>query len=176
MSVNGSTAFVALILLAGGVPAVAQSPDAQSKTVIGPSNPDLVNGAEELLARNPEEGIRLTRRGLAVATSSRERQAAFANLCAGYLMIEQYTTALAYCDKALAENDSNWRALSNRALVYIKTGRYDEAKADIERGAALAPQATTIKEVRGLLLDATQPVTPNIEIDDRRETAPDGNG
>jgi len=40
--------------------AVAQ----ESKTVIGPSNPDLHDGANALLAGDAEEGVRLTLLGL----------------------------------------------------------------------------------------------------------------
>lgn len=151
----------------------ADNDDVQAKTVIGPRNPDLTNGASELLAGNVEEGIRLTRLGLDVAVGQRERQAGLGNICAGYVMLEQYDTALEYCNQALQEYDRNWRALCNRALIYIKQKRYVEAASDLERGEALAPNARSLKEVRGIYLDATEPVTPNIVIDDRRSPKKD---
>lgn len=167
----------ALLLIFGGVVAAdVHDSEMQPKTVIGPRNPDLRDGAHELMAGRAEEGIRLTERGLAAAIGQRERQAGLANLCAGYLMIEKYETALEYCDEALAENDRNWRALSNRALIYVKTGRYAEADADLKRGEALVPKAKSIKEVRGMYMDATEPVTPNIVIDDRRAGTADDDG
>lgn len=162
------TLLVATLLVTGGAAAAPGESDMQMKTVLGPRNPDLVDGAQELLAGRIEEGIRLTQRGLAAALGRRERQAALANLCAGYLLIEQYPTALEYCNRALKENDRNWRALSNRALVYVMTERYEEAEVDLARGEAIAPNATSLKEVRGMLLDAIAPVAPNIEVDDRR--------
>ena len=64
--------------------------------------------------------------------------------------------------------------MSNRALTYVYTGRYDEARVDLERGEEIAPHAQSLKEVRGILLDATNPVVPNIVIDDRREGDDDG--
>ena len=141
---------------------------AQAKTVIGPTNPDLAAGAQALRLGKAEEGIRLTRLGLAVAHGQRERQAALANLCAGYVLLEQYDTALTYCDSALEENERNWRAYSNRALAYVKMKRFEEAEADVARGQELQPNAWSLKVVKGMLLDETQPVAPNIVIDDRQ--------
>lgn len=139
------------------------------RTVLGPRNPPLHDGAQELLDGNAEEGIRLTLIGLERAVGARERRAALSNLCAGHLMLKQYDTALEWCDRAIEDNQNNWRAFSNRALVNVYTGRFDEARADLERGEAIAPNARHLKEVRSILLDATDPVVPNIVIDDRRD-------
>lgn len=147
--------------------------EAQARTVIGPRNPDLVAGADALLAGDAEKGIRLTKLGLEAAQGRREHQAAFANLCAGHVMLSQYETALDYCDRALAVNERHWRALCNRALIYLRLGRFEEAKADLDLGQSIAPNATALKEVRGLLLDATDPVRPRVTIDDRRESTGD---
>jgi hypothetical protein len=38
------------------------------------------------------------------------------------------------------------------------------------------PKAKSIKEVRGMYMDATEPVTPNIVIDDRRAGTADDDG
>lgn len=156
-----------LIALIGGF-AHAEIEDESTKTIIGPRNPALSNGARELLAGNIEEGLRLSKLGLDVAVGQRERQAGLGNICAGYVMLQQYATALEYCDQALSEYDRNWRALCNRALIYLKTERFAEAEADLQMAEAIAPKATALKEVRGMLLDATEPVTPNIVIDERR--------
>ena len=167
------TPFIVLFLVGVATlnPVFAQD-SAQAKTVIGPTNPDLAAGAQALRLGKAEEGIRLTRLGLAVAHGQRERQAALANLCAGYVLLEQYDTALTYCDSALEENERNWRAYNNRALAYVKLKRFVEAEADIARGQELQPNAWSLKVVKGMLLDETQPVAPNIVIDDRQ--GPDG--
>ena len=145
---------------------------AQSNTtVIGPSNPDLKYGADALLAGDADEGVRLTLIGLKFATGARERQTAKSNLCAGYLMLREYDTALAYCNEVLGENDRHWRAYSNRALIYVKLGRFDDAKQDLEKGEAISRSSRTLKAVRRMLLDATNPVSPTIVIDDRRDSA-----
>ena len=156
-----------LCFFAAGV--LAQS----NTTVIGPSNPDLKYGADALLAGDADEGVRLTLIGLKFAGGKRDRQTAKSNLCAGYLMLREYDTALAYCDEVLAENDEYWRAYSNRALVYVKIGRFEDAEQDLQRGEAIRPGSRTLKAVRRMLLDAASPVSPNIIIDDRRDPAED---
>lgn len=107
--------------------------------------------------------------GLSQAGSSRERQTGKSNLCAGYALLENYTTALSYCDEVLAENDKHWRAYSNRALIYIKLRRFDEAEQDLLKGEAISPRASTLRAVRKMYLDATDPVAPIIVIDDRQD-------
>ena len=141
----------------------------EARTVIGPSNVDLQDGANALLAGDATEGIRLTLLGLERTVSQRDRHTAWSNLCAGYVMLEQLSTALEYCDMVIAENQRHWRAFSNRALVYVKLRRYDEAEQDLQKAEAIAPNARTIRAVRAMLLDAIQPVSPSIIIDDRRQ-------
>lgn len=146
----------------------ADEHEVNPKTVLGPRNPPLAEGAQALLRGDAERGLRLTRRGLEMALGRRERQAGLSNMCAGHVMLEQFHEALDYCNRALAENENNWRALCNRALIYTRLGRFDEADTDLDKAEALAPRARAIKEVRGMYLDATDPVQPNIVIDDRR--------
>ena len=142
-----------------------------NKTVIGPTNPDLKYGADALLAGDADEGVRLTLIGLEFARGARERQTAKSNLCAGYLMLREYDTALAYCNEVLGENDGHWRAYSNRALIYVKLGRFEDAERDLAIGEAIRPSSRKLKAVRRMLLDATNPVSPTIIIDDRRDSA-----
>ena len=163
--------ILTIVLFLVGIATVNSSlaeQSAQAKTVIGPTNPNLADGAQALRLGNAEEGVRLTRLGLAVAHGQRERQAALANLCAGYVLLGQFDTALTYCDTALEENERNWRAYNNRALAYVELKRFEEAEADITRGLELQPNAWSLKVVKGMLLDETQPVAPNIVIDDRQ--------
>lgn len=148
-------------------PAVAQ----QNTTVIGPTNTDLSDGASALLAGDAEEGVRLTLRGLNHENTTRSRLTGMTNLCAGYIMLDQLQEALSYCDQVIAETDRNWRAYCNRALAYVKLERYGEAEQDLQNAEALASNARNIKIVRSMLLDATDPVAPNIVVDDRRRPA-----
>ncbi len=174
MNIPRPLLLVLTLALAGAAFGDEPLSETDPRTVLGPRNPPLHDGAQELLDGNAEEGVRLTLLGLEQALGRRERQAALSNLCAGYLLLERYDEALAYCDRAIEENENNWRALSNRALIYVYTGRYDEARVDLDRGEAVAPNARSLKEVRGILLDETDPVVPNITIDDRRVTDDEG--
>ena len=141
----------------------------ESRTVIGPSNIDLADGAAALRIGDVEEGVMLTQRGLRSAASERDRVAGYSNLCAGLIMLSRYEEAVEACDSAIMLNDRHWRAFSNRALAYIKLQRYPEAERDIRRGEELNPTARNLKVVKSMYLDATDPVTPSIIIDDRRQ-------
>lgn len=169
------TSIAAVLLLpVAGWPQTADRKADGPVTVIGPRNPDLKEGAEALLAGNAERGVELTLRGLQVATGAREEEAALSNLCAGYIMLRKYDEALKYCDLLLARNDRNWRGYNNRAVVYINTGQYDKAHADLSKGEELNPNARTLRIARAMYLDAVEPVSPEVEIDDRQRV-PDEN-
>ena len=163
-------AIVALCLLLAAWPALAEEEDRaiQNKTIIGPKNLHLYDGANELLAGDFEEGVRLTALGLEFATSNRERKIAHSNLCAGYLMLGQLETALWHCNWVLERDENHWRSYNNRALVYLAMERYEESEADIQRGQGINPRSEKLKEVKGMYLDEVEPVTENITIDDRR--------
>ncbi len=162
------TAMASMLSMPG--PADAQE---SSKTVLGPRNIDLADGAAALIAGDAIEGVRLTERGLVAAQGNREKKIAHSNLCAGYLLLNLPRKALEHCDEVIALDPDYWRAYNNRALVFLALDRYEESEADIRRGQALRPESTTLKEVRGLYLDETQPVTERVEVDDRRSAAGD---
>jgi len=140
----------------------------QSKTVIGPRNVHIADGADALMAGDGEDGVRLTLLGLAAAHGAYEKKIAHANLCAGYLLLEQPQTALEHCNWVLERYDAHWRTYNNRALVLLRLERYQEAADDIRKGQEIRPNSKTLKIVKGLYLDETRPVTPQVEIDDRR--------
>ena len=77
--------FLPLLMLLAAF-AEAQVPAGQSgavaRTVIGPDNADLADGAAALRVGNAEDGVRLTERGLKSASSRRDRVAGYSNLCA----------------------------------------------------------------------------------------------
>jgi tetratricopeptide (TPR) repeat protein len=135
---------------------------------IGSANPDLSDGARALLGGRNEEGIRLTLKGLKAANGKREEEIALSNLCAGYTNLGDYDTALKYCDLLLQRNDKLWRVYNSRALIYIRTKQYEKAEQELIKGEALNAGARSMKIARALYLDATQPVAPEIEVDDRK--------
>lgn len=144
--------------------------DRNPTTVIGPSNVPLHEGAQELLAGNDAEGIRLTLQGLKIAHGNREEEAALSNLCAGYIKMQLYDTALRYCNLLLQRNDAHWRGYNNRAVVYIMTEQWELADSDLKSAEALRPDAKTVKVARAMYMDAVHPVAPEVEIDDRRQS------
>jgi tetratricopeptide (TPR) repeat protein len=167
-----------LLILLGSLGQVqAQAPerqsDASAKTVIGPGNIDLADGAAALRVGNAEDGVRLTQRGLRNANNQRDRVAGYSNLCAGLVMLDRLDEALDACNRALELDDRHWRSYSNRALVYLKQKRYAEAEQDISTGEELSPNARKLKTLRAMYRDAIDPVSPSIIIDDRREAAAD---
>lgn len=155
-------------LLLAGLPAAATE---EAKTVIGPSNVDLHDGANALMAGNGEEGVRLTLRGLELAKGAREEKIGHSNLCAGYVLINQPEKALPHCNWVLERDDRHWRTYNNRALVYMRLERLEEAEEDIRKGQELHPKSRNLKIVKGMYLDKTKPVKTKIEVDDRRSAA-----
>ena len=173
MILRGFVPLLALLGIVMVVPANGQE-DSQPRTVIGPSNIDLADGATALRTGNAEDGVRLTQSGLRSAANDRERVAGYSNLCAGLVMLERLDEALDACNQALIINDRHWRSYSNRALVYLKQKRYADAERDITDGEAINPNARTLKIVKAMLLDETDPVAPSITIDDRRHVPVEG--
>lgn len=168
-----TSSVAAVAILSGLSPDYALAQQGDAKTVIGVRNAYLADGAEALLARDGEVGVRLTLQALEFAHGAREVKFAHANLCAGYVMIEKPRTALEHCDWVLERDPNYWRAYNNRAIAYLQLERYEESEADIARGQALQPGSDKLKTVKGMLLDETDPVTESIEIDERRSTVDD---
>ena len=161
-----------LIVLAMTMLAAAQvyaDDRAESKTVIGPRNIYLYDGANALKAGNSAEGVPLTLRGLELAQGLREEKIAHANLCAGFLLLGQAETALEHCNWVLERDPYHWKTYNNRAIVYLRLERFEESEADIKRGQELNPRSEKLKEVKGMYLDEVQPVDEKITIDDRRK-------
>jgi tetratricopeptide (TPR) repeat protein len=145
----------------------------EAKTVLGPSNVYLYDGANALMAGDGAEGVRLTQKGLQVAHGAREERIGHSNLCAGFLMIDQPETALVHCNWVLERDARHWRTYNNRALVYMRLERYEDAEEDIRKGQELRPNSKNLKIVKGMYLDETQPVKPRVEADDRRTVPKD---
>ncbi len=158
----------ASLLLLALSPALAGE---EAKTVLGPDNIYLYDGANALMAHDGKEGVRLTLLGLNTASNARERKVAHSNLCAGFLLINELEKALTHCNWVIERDARHWRTYNNRALVLMRLERFDEAEEDIRKGQALRPNSKKLKIVKGMYLDETQPVTPKIEIDERRQAA-----
>ena len=168
MTGRGHSVVLVVLVSLLSIPGISAGQES-SKTVIGPRNIDLAEGANALLAGDAAEGVRLTLRGLQMAQGNRELKIAHSNLCAGYMMLNLPRKALEHCDAVIEIDDTYWRAYNNRALAYLALNRLEESEADIRRGQALRPESTTLKIVKGMYLDETQPVTERVEVDERRD-------
>ena len=135
---------------------------------VGSANQPLADGARALLGDRYEEGIRLTLAGLKIARNQREEEIALSNLCAGYTNLGDYATALKYCDMLEQRNPGLWRVHVSKALIYVKTKKYDLAESSLIKAEQLNSGAHSLKVARALYLDATQPVRPEIHVDDRQ--------
>ncbi|MEP7246991.1 MAG: tetratricopeptide repeat protein [Gammaproteobacteria bacterium] len=135
--------FAAALMAAGSARAVEP---VQSATVMGPSNPQLSDGATALDAGNAEEGIRLTLDGLKTPTEPHDKAAGYSNLCAGYAMLKQWDEALESCNTSIALDKNNWRTFNNRAAAHAGKGQYELAVADIRAGLDIAPNSRTLLE------------------------------
>lgn len=167
----GTRCYILLVtLLLASSPATSSE---ESKTVLGPDNINLYDGANALKAGNGEDGVRLTLLGLQMAIGPREEKIGHANLCAGLLLVNQPEDALVHCNWVIERDAMHWRTYNNRALVYLRLKRFDEAEKDIQQGQALQPGSENLKIVKGMYLDETQPVTPKIEVDERRQAKDD---
>ena len=163
--------IVALLLLAS--PQVAEQKPG-SETVLGPQNPELHEGAELIKAGNvsqdPEmvrRGIELTKAGLRYARGDRDENAGLSNLCAAFIIIRELDRAIGYCDLAIQRDPNNWHAYSNRALAYIFKKDFAAAERDLNRGLEIQPNSRILEKVRLLYLNETDPVEPQVVIDDR---------
>ena len=141
-------AHVAAVLIAGLATsgAVLAAEPSQSSTVMGPTNPQLAEGATALDEGRTEEGIRLTLEGLKLPTDLKDKAAGYSNLCAGYAMLRMWDEALQHCNTAIELDRYNWRSFNNRAAVYAGEGQYDLAVNDIRAGLDIAPNSRTLNE------------------------------
>lgn len=137
-------ATLAALLAAAGV--AHAEPPTHSSTVLGPSNPQLSEGASALDAGRIEEGIRLTLEGLQGPNVPQDKAAGYSNLCAGYALLKQWEEALKHCNTALALDDKNWRTFNNRAAIHSGRGQFDLAMRDVRAGLELAPNSRTLRE------------------------------
>ncbi len=148
-----------LFLLSGFLGSYAA--DSRSVSVIG-TNEHLSNGAQALLMGNHHEGVRLTRKGLSMATSRAHRSTALNNLCAGLVGIEEFDEAIEICDEALTVNEKNWRIYNNRALAYLGKGDIEKARRDVEAGLALSPESVKLARVQAMI--TARDVQPTVTI------------
>ncbi len=92
-----------------------------------------VYGARDIESGDYAKGVRrlLTRLGDTHRANS-TRTPVVINLCAGYTMLEDFETAMQYCDAAVASGWSTGLALNNRGALHARKGDYENAILDFQ--------------------------------------------
>lgn len=142
--------------------------EATNTIIIGPTNLPLSEGVAALKEGDAKRALPLLQQGLRRVTADRDFVIALSNICAAYVLLEDYPTAISYCTRAIEMNPRFWRAMNNRALAHLGAGDYPAADADIRRGLEIAPQATNLSRTRLRYQQIVDPLVPVIVIDDRR--------
>jgi len=146
---------LAACLIAGHLSAQLGEPNPDNRTVLGGGNDLLAAGANAIRAGVYDEGIRLTSLGLERGgNTDYDRAAALSNLCAAYAAKGMPDTAIKHCTEALAINNRNWRAFSNRSYAYWLKGMYSEATFDLDAAAAISPKARQVQQIRAMINEA----------------------
>ena len=79
------------------------------------------------------------------------KTAAYSNLCAALGTQGEYDDALEACDKAIDLAPQNWRALSNRAVIYSLTGNEEQAREDMQAAILLAADEPKLAQNQKIL-------------------------
>jgi Flp pilus assembly protein TadD len=150
-----------------GQPARFNDPTRQTdnRIVLGVANQYLAAGAEAILAKQYDDGIRLTKLGLERALSN-ERSAGLSNLCAAHAAKGETKEAIEACTQSLAIDDGNWRAYNNRSYAYYRAGRYVEANTDLVKALEINPNARTMATIRELLNERT--LRPSVIVEEHQ--------
>jgi tetratricopeptide (TPR) repeat protein len=130
-----------------------------SRSVYG-TNPYLSDGATALMLGNYARGVELTREGLKEILTTEERVTMLSNLCAGYVGLKEYDTAIVYCNRSLALDPDNWRALQNRAAAHAGIGQIGKALRDAEHGLELNPGSDSLKLTLSIVREQAKRARP----------------
>ncbi len=167
---------IAILAIALGASAAADEPKksvkgkiyepTEMKTVIGPVNQYAADGVLALREGDAERALPLLQKGLKRAQGDRDFVIGLSNICAAYVLLGEFSTAVTYCDRGLEIKPRFWRAFNNRALAYLGMNDLEQAKRDIDAGLALAPQSLNLKKTLDVYDQMMNPVEPVIIIDD----------
>ncbi|MAC90202.1 MULTISPECIES: hypothetical protein [Maricaulis] len=130
--------FLAAALAAIATPAgIAQTCDAEPTLVGHRTANGTVRAQYNAVERGEWPNAVLIGEGLVeTGLSSRNKTAAWSNLCAGYAGSGEYEAAVSACGEALALRDNAWRALNNRGAAHWLAGNTEAALADFRAADA----------------------------------------
>jgi regulator of sirC expression with transglutaminase-like and TPR domain len=163
-SLAASLACLPMLLLNSISPAAAAELGIGGARSVYGTNPYLSDGATALMLGNYHRGVELTREGLKDVLTTEERVTLLSNLCAGYVGLKEFDTAIVYCNRSLELDPGNWRAFQNRAAAYAGLNQITKALSDVERGLELNPDSDGLKLTLSIIREKA-----------KRELKPTGN-
>jgi tetratricopeptide (TPR) repeat protein len=141
-------------------PSFAESDDAPvSQIVLGGVNQYLIDAADAIRVGDADRAIRLSLLGLDASPSFEDRVGALSNLCAAYMLAEQFELAVVRCSEAIAL-EPRWQAYHNRALAYMHLHLLDDADRDIAAGFQIFPDSKLLAKARAKLDELRQTPAP----------------
>jgi len=141
-------------------PSFAESDDAPvSRTVLGGVSQNLLDAADAIRIGDADRAIHLSLLGLQETQSRDDRIGGLSNLCAAYMLAEQYELAIVRCSEAISL-EPRWQAYHNRALAYLHQRQLDAAARDIEAGLAIFPESRLLAKARAALEEMRQRHAP----------------
>ena len=91
------------------------------------SSEDVLRGAYMVHEGKTMQGMQILHEALGNELTFYDRASAHTNLCAAYLDLKLYDTALDHCSRAISLKPMMWQALNNLAVAHHSLGNYDEA-------------------------------------------------
>ena len=109
------------------------------RIIVGDGNPNLAEGARQMMAGHDEKGIELTLLGLRVANGKREEEIALSNLCAGYTNLGDYETAVKDARHAIRHPSASYLPHTILAPALALLDRREEAKIALDKLLEIKP-------------------------------------
>lgn len=145
MSVLFRTVFAgAALTLAAGAASAQDCPAEPAFVAVTGSNSDVRASANYVERADWSVAQHFAEEAIESGTSSRNKAAAYVNLCAALANQRDAGTAEA-CEAAVTRNPESWEAFTNRGAAYWLAGDQDAASAEFARAAELGDEEAAVQ-------------------------------
>ena len=127
----------AALTLAAGAATAQECPAAPAFVSVTGPNSDVRASASRVERAEWDVAVHFATEAIESGTSSRNKAAAYINLCAA-LANQRSDVAAEACDAAVTRNPDSWEAVTNRGGAFWLAGDQAAASADFTRASALA--------------------------------------
>jgi len=134
----------AALTLAAGAASAQDCPAEPAFVGASGSNSDVRASASRIDRGDWDIAEHFATEAIESGTSSRNKAAAYVNLCAALANQRDAGTADA-CDAAITRNPESWEAFTNRGAAYWLAGDQDAAGSDFARAAELAADEAAVQ-------------------------------